>query len=245
MKKSTLTKYAVLGALISGQMVYAQEEKYTADSATRSELTVSRAEILRSEIARRQQLLAQSERLASGIKDLQQQYRLQLAAGEKVKASLAEAEQTCLESCTKVELRKLSQDIHAFSSASVGILAFINIVRAGLAGYTYDNTASERATNSFYRPWKTLTGNLILVNGTLSIGTHFLNNFIDAKDSIPRQKIADARKEFNLHMAELSRINVNIQNNYNEIAAINVALKQTIKIRQFQQTQVQAKVGYE
>lgn len=253
MKKSNLTKYAVLGVLITGQMSYAQEEKYSAGSVTRSDVTVSRAEILRSEIARRQQLLAQSEKQAEVLNGLQKQYASQLAQGKVVEASLDAAVNNCLESCTKAELRKLTEDINKYSAITAGTLAGLNFARIvflGLlgcrpGGSDWEEDQINRGLRSFYRPWKTLSGSLMLSSGVVAIGSSMFNNYIDAKDLIPRQKIQRYQAEFKSHLSQLENINTQIKNSNAEIAKINAALKQTIKIQQFQQTQVEAKVGYE
>lgn len=195
-------------------------------SSTRVDMTAMKE----ADVARKQQLLAQSTKL-------QALYTQNIEMIIKTETSLAEAKARCLEVCTKAQMYGVIQDVKYLSAATGGAMLVANTLRLIAGNSLVHDEWVQRGADSFTRPLKTVAGRMMLGSGLLLIGSSMLQDFIDNRDAYTKSQISAFE-------ADLASYKQNLAQTQQNIDVTNAALAQSLKIEQTAIVKEKTSVGY-
>jgi hypothetical protein len=195
------------------------------------------------EINRRAQLLKQSEILSAKIEAFQGQYNVTIAGMRTLRAELKEAQAECAQICTSLQTQSIVKSVEKFSMVAGGTVAAAKGIGAAVGGLmklskNADYKASgavvmNRHLSSFYTPWKTVAGRVMIAAlGAYGVSA-VVDNIIATNNRASQENIEHIQKDLNQRELTLQKVQANIAELNAQMRPITLALQQSMQLQSF------------
>lgn len=143
---------------------------------------------------------------------------------EVARNAVVRAEDDCRIKCKPESLKAMVEGLLLVSTATaVGVTVYSGIISAGKHD-TGTRQQAMLATKFFTKPWKTVSGRIILLTSAIAIVTSVIDNGLDGSDELYIARISDARKHLESLESEITILTEQIQH-------VSAALSQSELLR--------------